>query len=684
MGSAPSKDSPCKAKRTVLHPKRAGSDQRVSRNPSPDGAEDADQRNLVHGDGEVGPDKENWGLHFVSSEEAADLMERYSTYIFARADSDGAGALCFEEFLTLAQSATLDLGLDEKQAKRMFKGAASAQNVIKLKQFVPLMRDLMYLHSKKRKHEKNPDWQWFCMYLADSPSALPVYYNTVSNQMTYDRPACIASLGRSEEDVMRDFQQMVRISDGAVFTSFVADDGIRLYLDWDAGDWCVFPAEQESEFIIEASHLYDNDPWVDEYNDTLERFSHPLTKIEYETSSEGGQRLIFDVDTKEWISIPVLLEVYVPSVMRALGLIRQHTPSWTNAFEQILALRLHHYNPEEVIAWWLKDQSFLGQQPGIVEPTAHDEWAFNLDAVLKIYRDQAAARRQGIENSSEYLSLQKTCAEQQRKLADTEAHARRLQERVRELEAQVAAPSSAATVDLAVVQQLEARLQEKHAEVENLKKGSSVQAAMQTSLETKDKALADLQAQLVAITTKRLATTKANHAAIAKLHFESQTLREMTQTIRRMFQMELKPTLLQMMRDTEQSVLTTAGKMVEHATQALVAKYRNEVRQRKLLYNKLQELKGNIRVFCRVRADDRVTCVMQFTDATASDNLGGTPTELVCPNPRDTREKKKFEFDVVYNPSHTQEDVSHVPLCNFFSYNFSGSFLGGTPSGFWL
>ncbi len=37
----------------------------------------------------------------------------------------------------------------------------------------------------------------------------------------------------------------------------------------------------------------------------------------------------------------------------------------------------------------------------------------------------------------------------------------------------------------------------------------------------------------------------------------------------------------------------------------ITQKYRSEVLQRKLLYNKVQELRGNIRVFCRVRQDTR-------------------------------------------------------------------------------
>jgi len=111
--------------------------------------------------------------------------------------------------------------------------------------------------------------------------------------------------------------------------------------------------------------------------------------------------------------------------------------------------------------------------------------------------------------------------------------------------------------------------------------------------------------------------------------------------------------MLGMMRQASEQLSLKCSLAVEDATRDLVAKYRYEVRQRKLIYNQLQELKGNIRVFCRVRYDDRVKCVLGFPDEKGL----GTPTEIVCPNPRDPTEKKKFEFDRVFSPASTQQEV---------------------------
>lgn len=607
--------------------------------------------------------EDDWDLHFVSLSEAVELIEVYSTYIFARADIGGHGALSVEDFLALAQSATLDLGLDDKAAKRMFKTAANADGVITLKEFVPLMRQLMALHSKKRKLARKSDWQWFCMFLDDSASTLPVYYNTTSDQMTYDRPSCIE---RVEESEQQDFQQMIRISDGAIFTSFVGDDGVRMFLDWDVGEWRVFPAEWKEDFVLEdtQAQIYADEPWSKENSagGSRERFRHPITGVEYETSMEDGQRLIFDDSSKEWVPMPVLLEVFVPTVARALEEIHQQVPDWSNAYEQVLALRLHRYNCEEVILWRLKDQHFVGLQPGLVEPTTGSEWAFNAAALLKIYNEQAAMHKQVIENTAEYQAMQKSANEYQAQLATTKATVQRLQDRVVELEAQAQAPALPfEEADAVMMVQQQARIAELTADLEALKKGANVQATMQASLAAKDKALAELHAELAAVGRKTQTSGKAQKAVISRLRFEVQALRDDGLSLRRMVHAELAPTMVQLMQHAQQSLTRAADQSVELATRDLVAKYRYEVRQRKLLYNKLQELKGNIRVFCRVRSDTRVTCALQFPDATDL-NLG-TPNELVCPNPRDARDKKKFEFDAVFNPGHTQEDVC---ICCYF------------------
>jgi len=56
-------------------------------------------------------------------------------------------------------------------------------------------------------------------------------------------------------------------------------------------------------------------------------------------------------------------------------------------------------------------------------------------------------------------------------------------------------------------------------------------------------------------------------------------------------------------------------------------------------------LRGNIRVFCRVRKDDRAENCLKFP----------SDQDLVAINPQ--QGKKMFNFDRVFDPNSTQEQV---------------------------
>ena len=72
------------------------------------------------------------------------------------------------------------------------------------------------------------------------------------------------------------------------------------------------------------------------------------------------------------------------------------------------------------------------------------------------------------------------------------------------------------------------------------------------------------------------------------------------------------------------------------------ALYRKEMLQRKLLYNELQELRGNIRVFCRIKPE-KTSCLTLTEDTISLLNVHG--------------KKVSFEFDKIYDQKTSQSQL---------------------------
>ena len=108
--------------------------------------------------------------------------------------------------------------------------------------------------------------------------------------------------------------------------------------------------------------------------------------------------------------------------------------------------------------------------------------------------------------------------------------------------------------------------------------------------------------------------------------------------------------------------------------------YRKEFKERKRLFNLVQELRGNIRVFCRIRpldGDER-----KEGETTAVVSVGGENDELRLTNAKGM--VKNFEFDKVFGPEFDQAAVfaETAPLCTsvldgfnvcIFAYGQTGS-----------
>uniref|UniRef100_A0A383VU44 Kinesin motor domain-containing protein n=1 Tax=Tetradesmus obliquus TaxID=3088 RepID=A0A383VU44_TETOB len=108
--------------------------------------------------------------------------------------------------------------------------------------------------------------------------------------------------------------------------------------------------------------------------------------------------------------------------------------------------------------------------------------------------------------------------------------------------------------------------------------------------------------------------------------------------------------------------------------------YREEVVARKRAHNALQDAKGKIRVYCRVRP------MLEFEAAKSQTPAVSMPNELTVSHFwRDEKRPREYDFDAVFSPQHTQEDVfedtKHLVRSALDGYNVCVFAYGQTGSG---
>ncbi|ORC92506.1 C-terminal motor kinesin [Trypanosoma theileri] len=304
--------------------------------------------------------------------------------------------------------------------------------------------------------------------------------------------------------------------------------------------------------------------------------------------------------------------------------------------------------------------------------------------------------------------------------SDDEEHNRRLRERVapRQNVEQVMLQAQEATQQLVEKERLEMiqlradheQLRQKYEELQNkYKDAKSKNKDAVRTLESYVLRFEELQSQMGAGGDPALAGAGASGAAAAaaqlsKLNFkdpmmnsaispeEAMTMRDNVQAIRRSLREIREQYVSDIKRESAyySSQLTSAiASIVAAAQQERQAEhkallwtqelYKKELKLRKQYYNTIQELKGNIRVYCRVRPmlqtelKDGHKNVMQFP---STDEL-----KLVDQNGR----PKLYEFDEVYPPEAPQskvfEDTSPLIDSVVDGYNVCIFAYGQTGSG---
>jgi hypothetical protein len=115
---------------------------------------------------------------------------------------------------------------------------------------------------------------------------------------------------------------------------------------------------------------------------------------------------------------------------------------------------------------------------------------------------------------------------------------------------------------------------------------------LKTTLKERDAAIDVLREKITQSTTSLAALKKIVESSSSRALFEIQTIRAKQDAIRLYVKDTLIPGMKQLMAETSHQMIKKVSTVVDEATRSLLAKYRYEVQLRKIIYNKLQELKG--------------------------------------------------------------------------------------------
>ena len=312
---------------------------------------------------------------------------------------------------------------------------------------------------------------------------------------------------------------------------------------------------------------------------------------------------VYDEGSGTWLKMPLSWELHVPDVRSRVSSIQEAFPDWDDQFEILALLRQCNYDLDEVTNTYLTL---------LTSDTAGN---------------RVSSRQKGSSGSSKGHT----------------AEIELLKERIEQLEEQLREKDSLLQDSQRANADLQSKLRSSEEMARKLQiKGTSLQREIQ-QLKS-----APIQPQLpVPIpTAPAIKERKISKDTCRNIRSTVEVFSQMLVELRNCFTSEMEDiasVLGQAQRSLRKMKLMDQGSNNEIIE--LRALYHREVLQRKLLYNKLQELRGNIRVFCRCRYDPNADNVLNFT---SDQDLSLVSTQ---------GQKKSFRFDRVFSPSSTQKEV---------------------------
>lgn len=413
-------------------------------------------------------------------------------------------------------------------------------------------------------------------------------------------------------------------ADGTSYETYLDDDGTRYYCDFDLEKWMPFKPEWEGTGTFHEVQDRSKE------DSAFGTFSHlGTTYTTYEADEVVKVTYYFDEDSNEWVKLPEEWKLASHAVaahqgadrpMTAAALVRSQTSSGLQVGNALLG------------------------SPAVGAGGAAGGAASS--AVVAQKDKEIAELKAKVESLVEKGNRNIEKAKKKIKAVEDKAEAERIQleARIKELELEVKAGQSGGAERVAKLEK----------EVQQLR--FSAADSMKQSLADKDKEIGTLSTRLAAA-EKQIASAKVQGAAAVKTIFarckrlleEARELRKLSVDARNDTR-ELKSLVAPSFKEMERLMSDRLSGVVSEIG-ALKAKYRAEMLQRKLLFNKIQELKGNIRVFCRCRGLSKKELAEGYEMCVAFPETGEISV---------TDEKgivKNFEFDFVFGPTATQANV---------------------------
>lgn len=299
--------------------------------------------------------------------------------------------------------------------------------------------------------------------------------------------------------------------------------------------------------------------------------------------------------------MPLSWELYISDIKEHVASIQEAFPEWDDKYEILALLRQCNYDLDEVT-----------------------------NTYITLLADDTAAKGGA-------TKLKSSAGPSKEHTAEVEF----LKERIEQLEEQLREKDSQLQDSQKAHADLQAKLKSSEEMARKLQiKGTSLQREIQ-QLKS-----APVQPELPIPTAPPPNEHKISRETCRNIRSTTQLFSQMLVDLRNCFTSEMEG--IASVLDQAQSSLRKMKLMDQGSSKEIIelrALYHREVLQRKLLYNKLQELRGNIRVFCRCRYDPKSDNAMNFT---SDQDLSLVTVQ---------GQKKTFRFDRVFSPSSTQEEV---------------------------